>query len=1178
MAYTDINGEDRLVQATFADHLENELGWESVYAWNHETFGPDGTLGRKDTRDVVLVRDLRAALVRLNPELPPTAIDDAVAALTQHDPTRSLVQHNRGFHAMLRDGVPVRWRDAAGQLRQTQARVIDFRDPLNNRFLAVRELKITGLRTPSYNRRADLVCFVNGLPLVFIELKAVYVNVRAAYEGNLKDYLDENVIAHAFHHNAFIVVSNGHAARYGSVTSGWDHYAEWKRLEETDKGSVAAEVLLSGMLARSRLLDLLENFIVFDESRAGAVRKVVARNHQVMGVNRAVAAVVRQEALKAQFPPGERLRHRVVTIPLSEPCGVDAEAIGDAANAPAMAVVHAAEGAATGRAPREITLIERVPPDLGRLGVVWHTQGSGKSYSMLFFAEKVRRTVPGNFTFLLMTDRNDLDSQIYKTFVGCGVVPPATPRAESGEALRDLLQQNHRYVFSLIHKFNQDVAPDEPYSERDDIIVISDEAHRTQAGRLARNMRLALPNAAFIGFTGTPLFKNDHLTQRIFGGYVSRYDFKRSEEDGATVKLVYENRGEKLGVARKDLNDRIAAAIEKAELDADQQAKLQKLLGQDYEVITADDRLLKIAQDFVEHCAARWEAGKAMLVCIDKVTCARMLAMIKPLWLAKAAKVRQAADDRQTEIAATDDTDERQQLHAQRDRLLAQANWLDETILGLIVSEAQGEVAEFQRWGFDIIPHRALMKQGFETPDSKRVDVETAFKDPKHPFRVAVVCAMWLTGFDVECLSTLYIDKPMKAHTLMQAIARANRRYPGKDFGLVVDYNGMLLAALRAALAQYALGDDTNGAPEIVAPLQARVAALDDAIAEVELFLRVRGFEPNRLMGAKGFARIAALADAVEAINSPAPASQARSATPTAPAAGDKPASADHSRQRFEILARAIFLRFKALVTEPSVQLYAERHDNIEAIYKKLSEARDDADISDLLKALHRIVNEAIEADAPGADQAQGLTVDLSQIDLEKLRDEFAKKVKHKATAIEDIRKLVERKLALLLAENPTRMDFELKYREIVAAYNLDKDRATVEETFAKLMALSKSMDDEQRRAVREGLSESELAIFDLMQKPTLAATERERIKQSSRELLAELLRIIAPLDQWTEKEQTRAEVETVILDRVFLLPEPPYTPDDKEAMAKMLYEHVWQQSVGGRFGAARRRARGGET
>ena len=692
MAYTDINSEDRLVQATFARHLEHQLGWESVYAWNSETFGPDGLLGRASTSDVVLVRDLRAALVKLNPELPPAAIADAVAAMTQHDHTRSLVQHNRAFHALLRDGVPVRWRDAAGQTRQTNARVIDFRDPLNNRFVAVRELRITGLRTPSYNRRADLVCFVNGLPLVFIELKAVYGNVRQGYEKNLKDYLEEHVIAHAFHHNAFIVVSNGHAARYGSITSGWDHYAEWKRLNETDKGSVAAEVLLNGMLDRGRLLDLLEHFIVFDESRAGAVRKVVARNHQVLGVNLAVAAVVRQEALKAQFPPGERLRHRVVTIPLAEPAAVDAEAMGDAANQSSLAVLHTAEKARPDRAPREVTLIERVHPDLGRLGVVWHTQGSGKSYSMLFFAEKVRRTVPGNFTFLLMTDRNDLDSQIYKTFVGCGVAPSTTPRADSGDGLRALLGQNHRYVFSLIHKFNQDVAPESPYSERDDIIVISDEAHRTQSGRLARNMRIALPNAAFIGFTGTPLFKNDHLTKRIFGGYVSRYDFKRSEEDGATVRLVYENRGEKLGVARKDLNEKIAAAIEQAELDADQQAKLQKLLGKDYEVITADDRLLKIAQDFVEHCAARWAAGKAMLVCIDKVTCARMLAMVKPLWLVKAEAVRRAADDKQAEIAGAADADVRQQLHAQRDRLLAQAQWLDETILGLIVSEGRARL------------------------------------------------------------------------------------------------------------------------------------------------------------------------------------------------------------------------------------------------------------------------------------------------------------------------------------------------------------------------------------------------------------------------------------------------------------------------------------------------------
>jgi type I restriction enzyme R subunit len=328
------------------------------------------------------------------------------------------------------------------------------------------------------------------------------------------------------------------------------------------------------MLDHRRLLDLVENFILFDDSKPGATRKVVARNHQVLGVNSAVQSVLRQEELKREFPPEKRLTSRVVELsiePFTEP---------DRSPAP-LEVTNEGHTEA-------LKLVESAHPDLGKLGVLWHTQGSGKSYSMAFFAEKVRRTVSGKFTFLLMTDRNDLDSQIYGTFVGCG------------EDLRERLRENHRFVFSLIHKFNQDVNPDEPYSTRDDIIVISDEAHRTQAGKLARNMRLALPNAAFIGFSGTPLFKNDHLTRRIFGGYVSRYDFKRSEEDGATVKLVYENRGEKLKIARLDLNDRIADAIAKAELDPDKEALLEKLLGKDYEVITAGDRLDKIAADFVE--------------------------------------------------------------------------------------------------------------------------------------------------------------------------------------------------------------------------------------------------------------------------------------------------------------------------------------------------------------------------------------------------------------------------------------------------------------------------------------------------------------------------------------------------------------------------------------------------
>ena len=1137
MAITPVNSEDRLVQSTFAEHLEQVLGWDSIYAWNQETFGPGGTLGRADRKEAVLTRDLRAALERLNPDLPASAIEDALREMTVYDFSRSMVQHNRDFHRLIRGGVPLRFRDAQGRQRSTRARVIDFDNATgSNRFLAVRELKLTGMRTPNYNRRADLVCFVNGLPLVFMELKAVYKRIREGFDNNLSDYMDENVIAHAFHHNAFLIVSNGDCARYGSITSKWDHFSKWNRLDEADKGDVDAKVLLNGMMAHDRLLDIIENFILFDDSKQGATRKVIGKNHQVLGVNRAVASAARQEDLKREYPPERRLTHRLVELPL--------ESRAPAEPSPELRMVAEAPTPYIPEGPVEI--VERAHPDLGRLGVFWHTQGSGKSYSMAFFAEKVRRKLEGNFTFLLMTDRKDLDGQIYRTFVGSGIADDQTPRAASGDGLERLLKQNPRYLFSLIHKFNRDVDPKQPYSERDDIIVISDEAHRTQAGRLARNMRLAVPNASFIGFTGTPLFNYDELTKRIFGDYVSRYDFKRSQEDGATVKLVYESRGEKLGVARLDLNDRIAEKIEEAELDPDQEALLEKRLGQDYEVITADERLKKIAVDFVEHCATRWQSGKSMMVCIDKITCARMLQLIVPRWKAKAAAVRTAAEAKRAEADAEADEAERDVLAEKAGELAAQADWLDETIVEIIISEGQNEVADFKKWGFDIIPHRARMKQGFETDDGQRVDVETAFKDPAHPFRVAIVCAMWMTGFDVECLSTMYVDKPMKAHTLMQAIARANRVYPGKDFGLIVDYNGML-KSLREALAQYALGDGETSGEEIVAPIEERVQALIEAIGATETHVRGLGFDLSTLIGSTGFARIKGLKDAVEAVY-----------------------TSDESKRRFEILARQVFARFRSLLTEPSAYPYAERHDNIEAVYKKLTERRDTADVTDLLKELHRIVNEAIRTQDPGDDQADELILDLSQIDMEQLRDEFAKKVRHKATAIQDIREIMEQKLAEMLARNPLRMDYQQRYEEIVAAYNREKDSVTIEETFRRLTELINELDAEQKRAVEEGLSEDELALFDLLKKDNLGKAERDRVKQSSRDLLAAIKAQLAELDRFWEKEQTKADMQVFILDEIFAsLPTPPFTVEDKGVVAGNVYEHIWQQAVSGALAVA---------
>lgn len=1113
MALTAINTEDRLVQQTFAAHLRDALGWETVYAYNSETFGPNGTLGRDSEQNVVLKRELRAALVRLNDGVPDAAFDQAVETLTRQDFSRSLIQHNRDFYSLIREGVPVRWKDDAEVDRFARLRVIDFARADENRFLAVRELKIQGTRVPHYNRRADLICFVNGLPLVFIELKAVYKNIRAGFDENLTDYLRES-IPHAFHHNAFLVVSNGDRARYGSITSKWDHFTEWKRDDESDAGRLDAEALLDGMLRKERLLDLVENFILFDDSRQGGTRKIVARNHQVLGVNKAVVSVERQEELKSQIRRAKRIEE--YRAPFPEKLDRVADAL-------------------VPRKREELVLPVRAHPDLGRLGVFWHTQGSGKSYSMAYFAEKVRRTVPGNFTFLILTDREDLDDQIWRTFAGCGIVDEKTPRAGSGGDLREILRGNHRYVFTLIQKFNQ--SDGEPYSERDDIIVMSDEAHRTQMGKFARNLRRALPNASFIGFTGTPILKHDELTARIFGDYVSKYDFKRAEEDGATVRLIYENRGEKLGIARLDLNDRIAEVIEEASLDDDQTAHLERLLGKDYEVITADERLDKLADDFVEHCSARWEAGKSMMICIDKITCARMFQRIQPRWDARLVQVRAHIAAVEADLALATDPDDRDRLTTELESARGRAAWMQSSIIEIVISEAQNEIRDFARWNFDIVPHRVAMKQGFETADGKRVKVDEAFKDPEHPFRVAIVCAMWLTGFDVESLTTLYIDKPMKAHTLMQAIARANRVFPGKECGVIVDYNGML-KSLRQALAEYAATDEGGSSGQPAAPLEELVASLIEAIEAAESHLLALGFEASRLNGLRGFPRIEALRDAVNACY-----------------------VSDEAKRRFEIIARQLFGRMKALVTEPSAYAYAERHDNIEAIYKKLQERRDTSDVTSVLKELHRIVNEAIRAHDVGADHAEGLTVDLSRIDFEKLRQEFAGKIRRKNATLQDIRELVEQKLAAMVAANPLRMDYYRRYQEIVADYNREKDRATVEATFAALVELVESLDDEQQRAAREGLTDEELAIFDLLQRENISGPQRERVKQASRHLLETLRSIVMPMPRWTETATTQAEVQTAILDELYnSLPRPPFEDEEIEQLSSRVYAFVWQQ------------------
>ena len=623
---------------------------------------------------------------------------------------------------------------------------------------------------------------------------------------------------------------------------------------------------------------------------------------------------------------------------------------------------------------------------------------------MVFFSEKIHRKLPGNFSFLVVTDREDLDTQIYKTYVGVGAVKEHDKgsRASSGGDLKSMLATDKPYFFTMVHKFNQKVDPKNPYTWRENIIVISDEAHRTQYGRLARNMRDALPSASYIGFTGTPLFKADEITKKIFGDYVSVYDFQRAVDDNATVPLYYDNRGEKLRLATEDINEKIAQKLEETELDPNQEALLEKELSREYHIITAQKRLDTIARDFVEHYTTQWESGKAMLVCIDKVTVVRMYDLVTLYWKEQIKAVEKAisrASDEQDEIFLR--------------RKLA---WLKETEIAAIFSNEQGELDRFGKWGLDPRPHRARMKVGFETQDGKRLDVETAFKRPGHTFRVAIVCAMWLTGFDVPSLSTVYLDKPLKAHTLMQAIARANRVYEGKNNGLVVDYCG-ILKNLRQALATFATGGYVSAENLVVDPIKPEEELLSELEESIELtrsFLLNQGFDPDKILSSIGFEKNAAIRQAKEAVN-----------------------ENEEKRKKFETLARTVFRKYQACLTLVEVREYEDEADAIYIVYSKLQEDREPVDISDILLELHSIIDAAIEPSRERAED-QGKLYDISRINFDRLKEEF-KKLSTKNTTTYTLKEAIEKRLQRMLAENPLRTDFQERYQEIIAEYNREK-------------------------------------------------------------------------------------------------------------------------------------------
>ena len=1061
--------EDILIQQPTAELLEQELKWDSVFAYDTEDIGPDSLLGRHSDREVVLRREVDTALRRLNSGLPDEAYHEALTQVMGDDLTKTLVQMNEDKYRLLRDGVPVKYRDATGQMTDRRLKLVDFDDPANlekNRFLVVRELWVQG---SLWRRRPDVICFVNGLPLIFIELKRYDQHIDKAFKKNYSDYLD--TIPHLFHWNALILLSNGVDAKYGTITSIVEHFSRWKRVKEEDpepdKAQPLLPLLLRGILNKVALLDLVENFILFDRTE-GEVQKIVARNHQYLGVNRVI----------------DKLRSEVPAV--------------------------------------------RTEVEAGRLGVFWHTQGSGKSYSMIFLTEKVHRKISAKYTFVIMTDRNELDDQIFGTYTGCGAATNKKAKARNGKGLEKLLKDNHRYVFSLIHKFHRLV--DEAYSPREDIIVISDEAHRTQYGRLALNMRKAIPRAKFLGFTGTPLIDNaeKQMTREVFGEYVSIYDFQRAVADGATLPLFYENRGEKLKIVDEEINRRINERIEAAraagELDAEQEEKLYRDLARDYPILTSPTRLDKVADDFVGHYHQRWQTGKAMMVCLDKITCVKMYDRITATWKAtwEALEIKVAVEE--AIFIKTGKTPDR---FTQIRR--AQVEWMKETEICVVVSPEQGEVDEFRKWELDIVPHRDKMVH-------RELNLE--FKKPEHPFRVVIVCAMWLTGFDVKCLATLYLDKPMKGHTLMQAIARVNRVGGGKKNGLIIDYNGML-KSLRQALATFAQGDRKGDDKDILRDDTEAVVEYGQSIREAQDFLTNCGFNIDELITATGFDKQSLILKGVNVV-----------------------CETDERRKTFEVMADDIAARFRGLFPNTGLYAYDKQENAISAIYNRLQESKEIPDVIEMLQALYEVVDTAVTTETPTVKEPP-VRYELTKIDISRLQAEFERKCPN--IKMLNLREKIEKRLEEMITRNPTRLDLYERYQEIVAEYNKDKDAVEVQKVFDDLFKFNDGLDQEQRRYLREGLdNEDQLAVFDMLQKDSLTRPERERIKEVAKELLDKLLSGKLQIDHWREKASAQAQVRAEIIKHLFVnLPGTGYTEHEISARADMVFAHLYHPGIG---------------
>lgn len=1025
--------EDNLVEQTVIKLIKKVWADDGCHV-NAYTDLEDAKLGRENQGEVVLKKYLLPQLEKLNPNIPQESLHEAIKQFVRDRSHLSLVKANQEIYNLIRDGANVNVSQPDGSSKVERIRYIDFDTPSNNNFLCVSQFWVVG---DMYTRRPDVVLFVNGIPLILLELKASHKSLVDAYKDNIRDYKD--TIPKLLWYNLGIVISNGIENKFGSITAPFEYFNEWKKIEsEKNTPKTDLATLIGGICNKSRLLDIFENFVLFDESKSD-IRKIVPRYFQYYGVNLAFERVINRRRIE------------------------------------------------------------------GKLGVFWHTQGSGKSYSMVWLSQKVLRKLKGNYTFVVVTDRSDLDRQAYKNFATVSAVYEKEIHAVSIIHLHELLSEDHRQIFTTIQKF-QDI--DGPISSRDDIIVMTDEAHRTQYDRMAQNMRKALPNASFIGFTGTPLMTaGEEKTRDTFGDYVSVYNFGQSVNDGATVPLYYENRVPKLENVNENLEADLGKVMDFYDLNSEEEEKVEQEFSTFYNLITREDRLNAIARDIVEHFVGRGYDGKAMVVSIDKKTAVRMYDKVKKEWGRYISKLR-------LELSRT--IDERKQ-----EEILAKLEQHENVDMAVVVSQSQNEIADLEPFEIDMKPLRDRIQ---------KEDLEEEFKKADSHLRIVFVCAMWITGFDVPNLSTLYLDKPLKNHTLMQTIARANRVAEGKTNGLIVDYIGVFKNVQKALAIYAATNTDDN---EIIRSKDELLDDLKTLVSKTNDFLKKEKLDLSVLLQAPGDQKLLLLEK------------YANTLVPVV-----------EKKKLFLNLASDLYNSYRAVLPDPSAEDYYDQVIAIRVIASRIHDVGSlSVDVSAVKKDLEDLLDKSIQTGEYIIPQHKRIK-DLSALDANALHEFFAK-LENKNMQVESLKAELEQKIADMVKKNKKRLRFMARLDSLLSEYN--SGAHDIDQLFEDLVELAKDLSEEEQRAIKENLTEEELAIFDLLLKNDLNPDETEKVRKTARELLSKLKAEKLVLD-WREKEQTRSGVKTTIFDLLYdALPEPIYTQKECDYKSAEVYNFVYE-------------------